>query len=198
MRRRCLLKSSASATDGCSAFRSAIPGIRPGDRIVARRHALHSGWTEMVGASSTARPAYRWSWSSTSENRHRLPASLHPLARSPIAESMGTGVRAIDAILTCGRGQRVGLFGGSGVGKSTLLGMMARGTQADVVVLALVGERGREVRCSSSTTSDPRVSSVPSVDGVHLRTARRCYACAPPTVRRPSRNTSARLVATCC
>ena len=53
---------------------------------------------------------------------------------------------AIDALLTCGRGQRVGLFGGSGVGKSTLLGMMARGTAADVVVLALVGERGREVR----------------------------------------------------
>src|SRR6185436_10077989 len=50
--------------------------------------------------------------------------------------------RAIDALLTCGRGQRIGLFGGSGVGKSTLLGMMARGTEADVVVLALVGERG--------------------------------------------------------
>jgi FliI/YscN family ATPase len=55
-------------------------------------------------------------------------------------------VRAIDTLLTCGRGQRIGLFGGSGVGKSTLLGMMDRGTAADVVVLALVGERGREVR----------------------------------------------------
>ena len=55
-------------------------------------------------------------------------------------------MRAIDALLTCGRGQRIGLFGGSGVGKSTLLGMMARGTAADVAVIALVGERGREVR----------------------------------------------------
>jgi FliI/YscN family ATPase len=55
-------------------------------------------------------------------------------------------VRTIDALLTCGRGQRIGLFGGSGVGKSTLLGMMARGTSADVAVIALVGERGREVR----------------------------------------------------
>jgi FliI/YscN family ATPase len=55
-------------------------------------------------------------------------------------------VRAIDGLLTCGRGQRLGLFGGSGVGKSTLLGMIARGTAADVVVLGLVGERGREVR----------------------------------------------------
>jgi FliI/YscN family ATPase len=73
-------------------------------------------------------------------------APVNPLARQPIDQPLATGVRAIDAMLTCGRGQRVGLFGGSGVGKSTLLGMMARGTTADVVVLALVGERGREVR----------------------------------------------------
>jgi flagellum-specific ATP synthase len=72
--------------------------------------------------------------------------SMNPLARDPISQPLATGVRAIDAVLTCGRGQRVGLFGGSGVGKSTLLGMMARGTAADVIVLALVGERGREVR----------------------------------------------------
>jgi flagellum-specific ATP synthase len=72
--------------------------------------------------------------------------SVNPLARDSITQPLSTGVRAIDAILTCGRGQRVGLFGGSGVGKSTLLGMMARGTTADVTVLALVGERGREVR----------------------------------------------------
>lgn len=74
------------------------------------------------------------------------PAALNPLAREPITTAISTGVRAIDGMLTCGLGQRIGLFGGSGVGKSTLLGMMARGTEADVVVLALVGERGREVR----------------------------------------------------
>ena len=74
------------------------------------------------------------------------PAALNPLAREPITTAISTGVRAIDGMLTCGRGQRIGLFGGSGIGKSTLLGMMARGTEADVVVLALVGERGREVR----------------------------------------------------
>ena len=56
------------------------------------------------------------------------------------------GVRAVDTLLPCGRGQRVGVFAGSGVGKSTLLGMLARGTAADVVVVGLVGERGREVR----------------------------------------------------
>jgi len=74
------------------------------------------------------------------------PASLNPLEREPIAVPIGTGVRAIDGMLTCGRGQRIGIFGGSGVGKSTLLGMMARNTSADVVVLGLIGERGREVR----------------------------------------------------
>ena len=68
-----------------------------------------------------------------------------PLERTPIREPLACGIRAVDAFLTCGRGQRIGIFGGSGVGKSTLLGMMARGTAADLTVLALVGERGREV-----------------------------------------------------
>ena len=68
-----------------------------------------------------------------------------PLERTPINEAIGCGIRAVDAFLTCGRGQRVGIFGGSGVGKSTLISMMARGTNADLTVLALVGERGREV-----------------------------------------------------
>ncbi len=67
------------------------------------------------------------------------------LTRVPIREPLGSGVRALDAFIPCGRGQRLGIFGGSGVGKSTLLGMMARGTAADVIVMALVGERGREV-----------------------------------------------------
>ena len=67
------------------------------------------------------------------------------LDRTLISEPIGCGIRAVDGFLTCGRGQRVGIFGGSGVGKSTLIGMMARGTEADVTVLALVGERGREV-----------------------------------------------------
>lgn len=69
-----------------------------------------------------------------------------PLERAAIREPLGCGIRAIDALLTCGRGQRMGIFGGSGVGKSTLIGMMTRGTSADITVLALIGERGREVR----------------------------------------------------
>jgi flagellum-specific ATP synthase len=69
-----------------------------------------------------------------------------PMEREPIRESLETGVRVIDGMLTVGRGQRMGIFGGSGVGKSTLIGMMTRNTAADLTVVGLVGERGREVR----------------------------------------------------
>jgi flagellum-specific ATP synthase len=72
--------------------------------------------------------------------------SVNPLERTPIREPLDVGVRAINSLLTVGRGQRMGLFAGSGVGKSILMGMMARYTKADVVVVALIGERGREVR----------------------------------------------------
>ena len=72
--------------------------------------------------------------------------ALNPLERRPIREPLDTGVRAINGLLTMGKGQRLGLFAGSGVGKSTLLGMLTRHSGADVIVVALVGERGREVR----------------------------------------------------
>ena len=75
--------------------------------------------------------------------RSEAPA---PLDRIPIDEPLQTGVRAVDGLMTVGRGQRLGIFAGSGVGKSTLLGQMTRGTDADVVVCCLVGERGREVQ----------------------------------------------------
>ncbi|HNI23585.1 MAG TPA: flagellar protein export ATPase FliI [Plasticicumulans sp.] len=71
---------------------------------------------------------------------------LHPLERRPIREPLDVGVRAINALLTVGRGQRLGLFAGTGVGKSVLLGMMTRFTEADVIVVGLIGERGREVQ----------------------------------------------------
>ncbi len=69
-----------------------------------------------------------------------------PMEREPITEPLQTGIRVLDGMLTVGRGQRVGIFGGSGVGKSTLIGMMTRNTAADLTVVGLVGERGREVR----------------------------------------------------
>ena len=70
----------------------------------------------------------------------------NPLTRRPISDPMVTGIRALDGLLTIGRGQRIGIFSGSGVGKSTLLGMIARHSSADVNVIALLGERGREVK----------------------------------------------------
>jgi len=88
-------------------------------------------------------------------DRGPLPRGLRPLSldsavrsprdRVPIRTPLGTGIRVIDGLLTVGRGQRVGIFGGSGVGKSTLIGMMTRNTEADVTIVGLVGERGREV-----------------------------------------------------
>ncbi|CAM2009789.1 flagellar protein export ATPase FliI [Acanthopleuribacter pedis] len=72
-------------------------------------------------------------------------APINPLSRKPIREVFSTGIRAIDGMLTCGKGQRVGIFAGSGVGKSTLLGMIARRSSADINVISLVGERGREL-----------------------------------------------------
>ncbi len=71
---------------------------------------------------------------------------LNPLTRKRIHEILPLGVKAIDGLLTCGKGQRIGIFAGSGVGKSTLLGMMARNATADINVITLIGERGREVR----------------------------------------------------
>ena len=71
---------------------------------------------------------------------------INPLERAPIRQTLDVGVRAINGLLTVGRGQRLGLFAGSGVGKSILLGMMARMTEADIVVVGLIGERGREVK----------------------------------------------------
>ncbi len=71
---------------------------------------------------------------------------INAMDRAPVRQPLDTGVRAINALLTVGRGQRIGLFAGSGVGKSVLLGMMARYTEADVIVVGLIGERGREVK----------------------------------------------------
>jgi FliI/YscN family ATPase len=124
-------------------------GIRPGDGIVANGGALTIGVGDaLLGRviDGLGRPLDGRGPIITAAEAPLRPPALNPMVREPITVPLGTGVRAIDALLTCGRGQRLGLFGGSGVGKSTLLGMMARGTEADVVVLGLIGERGREVR----------------------------------------------------
>lgn len=75
-----------------------------------------------------------------------LPPSVNPLTRRSVDEPLDVGVKAINGLLTIGKGQRVGLMAGSGVGKSVLLGMITRQTKADIVVVGLIGERGREVK----------------------------------------------------
>jgi flagellum-specific ATP synthase len=112
----------------------ARPTMRVGDQLLGR--VIDGG-----GAPLDAQPP------ATGRDFRELDRQAPlPLERVPIRQALSCGIRAIDGFLTCGRGQRVGIFGGSGVGKSTLIGMMARNTSADVTVLALVGERGREVR----------------------------------------------------
>ncbi|HLW87076.1 MAG TPA: FliI/YscN family ATPase [Terriglobales bacterium] len=123
-------------------------GIRFGDRILTRgaRPSLRVG-PELLGRviDATGRPIDSLPEYKAAQSMLVDGVAPLPLERVLIDEPLGCGIRAIDGFLTCGRGQRIGIFGGSGVGKSTLLGMMARGTSADLTVLALVGERGREV-----------------------------------------------------
>ena len=123
-------------------------GVRYGDPIVALgvRPSLAMG-EDLLGRiiDGAGRPLDGRGRHLGRERRPLDGAAPLALERLPIREPLGCGVRAIDGFLTCGRGQRLGIFGGSGVGKSTLIGMMARGTSADLTVLALVGERGREV-----------------------------------------------------
>jgi flagellum-specific ATP synthase len=123
-------------------------GIRLGDRIQSKGHkALFPVSHDLLGRviDGAGRPL-----DGKGPLRQEALYPLHrfgqnPLDRKDIDTPIGTGVRAIDGMLSVGRGQRVGIFGGSGVGKSTLLGMMARNTEATVSVIALVGERSREV-----------------------------------------------------
>jgi flagellum-specific ATP synthase len=124
-------------------------GVRRGDRVVAwGEHATLRVGQGMLGRvlDGSGQPLDFLGAYSAGSYRALDGAAPLPLERVPILEPIGCGIRAVDAFLTCGRGQRLGIFGGSGVGKSTLIGMMARNTGADLTVLGLVGERGREVR----------------------------------------------------
>ncbi len=126
-----------------------VDGVAPGDHVELRS----SSPTVAVGRGLLGRVVDAHGRVLDGEAAPALPHRTRldrpptaPLSRPRIDTPLGTGVRAIDGLLTCGRGQRLGIFAGSGVGKSTLLGQMARSTTADVNVVVLVGERGREVR----------------------------------------------------
>jgi flagellum-specific ATP synthase len=124
-------------------------GVRRGDRVVAwgERATVRVGESMLGRVVNGSGEALDFLGPYAARSFRELDgAAPLPLERVPIREPIGCGIRAVDAFLTCGRGQRMGIFGGSGVGKSTLIGMMARNTGADLTVLGLVGERGREVR----------------------------------------------------
>jgi flagellum-specific ATP synthase len=107
-------------------------------------------------------------------------APINAMDRAPVRQPLDTGVRAINALLTVGRGQRIGLFAGSGVGKSVLLGMMARFTRADVIVVGLIGERGREVK--------EFIEDILGEDGLRRSVVVAAPADSPPLVRMQGAN----------
>lgn len=126
-----------------------MTGIGPGSTVVALGHQLLVDVSEsMLGRiiDGLGNPIDDLP-QPTADRRYRASNEPpNPLTRAKITQPMPLGIKAIDALLTVGRGQRMGIFAGSGVGKSTLLGMVAKYTSADINVIALVGERGREVR----------------------------------------------------
>ena len=124
-------------------------GLKPGDRVIARRDdALLRVGPGLLGRvlDGFGRPIDGGPHLEMSDAYPLYAPAPCPLEREHIVDPLVTGIRAIDGVLPCGKGQRVGIFGGSGVGKSTLLGAMSRHNDADVSVIALVGERNREVR----------------------------------------------------
>jgi len=126
-----------------------LEGIAPGMTVVAEGRPISVGvGSQMLGRviGALGEPLDGKGPIEAAEQRALTAPPPDPLKRARVTQPMPLGVRAVDAFSTCGRGQRVGIFGGSGVGKSTLLGMFARYTQADLNVIALIGERGREVR----------------------------------------------------
>jgi len=126
-----------------------LAGVAPGGRVtLVRERPLVRVGAHLLGrvVDGLGEPLDRGGPLAGGEQIPLVGRPLNPLERPPIREPLDLGVRAINALLTCGRGQRLGIFAGSGVGKSALLGMIARYTRAQVNVIALVGERGREVR----------------------------------------------------
>jgi flagellum-specific ATP synthase len=124
-------------------------GLHLGDPITARKEdARMEAGPQLLGRviDGFGKPLDNLGPIAPGEPYELYAAAPGPLDREPIGEALATGIRAIDSLLTCGKGQRIGIFGGSGVGKSTLLGAMARSSSADVSVIALIGERNREVR----------------------------------------------------
>ncbi len=124
-------------------------GLRPGAAVIPEEGVYEALVGEdLLGRviDAAGRPLDGKGPLRSTDRRPLTGRGTNPLDRAPIRQPLDVGVRSINALLTVGRGQRMGLFAGSGVGKSVLLGMMTRYTEADVVVVGLIGERGREVR----------------------------------------------------
>jgi flagellum-specific ATP synthase len=163
-----------------------IGGVRPGARVIPSRKVFEArAGTAMLGRvlDGSGRPLDNLGPLRCTDRISLTPRPLNPLDRTPIREPLDVGVRSINALLTVGRGQRLGLFAGSGVGKSVLMGMMTRFTTADVIVVGLIGERGREVQDFVSQYLTPE-------------TRRRAVIIATPADRPPLERVHSALLAT--
>ncbi|MEL0028342.1 MAG: flagellar protein export ATPase FliI [Perlucidibaca sp.] len=160
MGERCLIETSAGGwleteVVGFSGERlqlmpaGELAGINPGARVIAVRSEpgvpVGPGLLGRV-IDASSRPLDDKGPLQVSGHRALIAKPLNPLGRDPIREPLDVGIRALNGLLCVGRGQRLGLFAGSGVGKSVLLGMMTKHTEAEIIVVALIGERGREVK----------------------------------------------------
>jgi flagellum-specific ATP synthase len=135
------------------AFQAQVAPLKVGQSAPSRRRAADRAKLLPVGDSllgrvidGAGRPLDQGEMLPADRLRSLQGRPVNPMSRAPIERSLDVGIRCINALLTVGRGQRMGLFAGSGVGKSVLLGMMARYTEAEVIVVGLIGERGREVK----------------------------------------------------
>jgi flagellum-specific ATP synthase len=126
-----------------------VQGLNPGARVIPQlRHPKVAVGPELLGRviDGTGAPIDGLGEIRCRHHSLMIGPPINPFARQPITQPLDVGVRAINGLLTVGKGQRIGLFAGSGVGKSVLLGQMTRHTEAEIVVVGLIGERGREVR----------------------------------------------------
>ena len=166
---------------------SAAPRIWCSEQLLGR--VLNGFGQPIDGKGAAAAQPSRAGSTAAASRRWTAPTSAQPIA---------TSVRAIDGLHTCGLGQRMGIFSGPGVGKSTLMCGIAKNTSADVSVIALIGERGREVQEFLDNSLGAEGLRALRGDRQHQRRRRRCCACARPRSPARSPNTSATGARTCC
>ena len=169
------LKGDLTIGESESTFKKTVAGLLEEGKV-----NLLVDCSQLRVVDSTGHPIDRKGPIEQVQNEPLIRRPINAMDRDPVRRPLDTGVRAINAMLTVGRGQRIGLFAGTGVGKSVLLGMMARYTEADVIVVGLIGERGREVK--------EFIEDILGEDGIRRSVVVAAPADAPPLTRMQGAN----------